>query len=349
MVTRHPENPLLTPDDVPPSRSNFEVQGVFNAGAARVGKKTVLVLRVSERPRTPRRGVLRVPSLRFRNSRPSLAVATMSLRDSRYDFSEPSVVRQRNESRTVVSLTSLSHLRLAWSDDGVHFRVDRRPWIFPTTREEAWGCEDARVTKIGDTYWVNYTAVSDLGISTALVSTKHFEAVHRHGVIFAPANRDVTIFPRKIAGTYACFHRPMPGYIGETGIWYASSPDLRAWGSHRPVASPRPGRWDGQKIGGGAPPIRTKGGWLSIYHGVDDRKRYSLGALLTDLKDPWRVLARSTRPLLEPTTLYERRGFVPNVCFTCGAVERDSALWVYYGGADRVVALATIPITDILK
>ncbi len=349
MLARHPRNPLLTPSDIPPSRPSFEVLGVFNAGATLVGKNTLLVLRVSERPRARKGQTIRIPWLQFRKGRPRLTGTTLSTNDRRYDFSEPAVVWTKEEPRKIVYLTSLSHLRRAWSDDGIHFRVEPRPWIFPGTREEAWGCEDARVTKIGTRYWVNYTAVSDLGISTALASTKDFHAVERHGIILPPANRDMTVFPERSRRAYAAFHRPMPAYIGDAAIWYAESPDLRHWGDHRVVAGPRPGRWDGNTIGSGAPPIRTPAGWLSIYHGVDVQRRYSLGALLTDLRKPWNVLARSRAPLLAPTAAYERRGFVPNVCFTCGAVVRGRDLWIYYGAADRVIALATVPVREVLR
>ncbi|TSC72000.1 MAG: hypothetical protein G01um101438_760 [Parcubacteria group bacterium Gr01-1014_38] len=349
IVTRHSENPLLTPENVRPSQPDFEVHGVFNAGAARVGKKTVLVLRISERPKSRAKDIIRIPALTFVKNRPKLSFTDLSLKDPRYDFSEFSVVWTTKPPRVIRYLTSLSHLRLAWSEDGVRFRIESHPWLFPHTREEAWGCEDARVTQIGKTYRVNYTAVSDLGIATALASTRTFQEPKRHGVIIAPANRDVTIFPEKISGKYAAHHRPMPAYIGGTNIWYASSPDFLHWGDHRFVAGPRPGLWDGEKIGGGAPPIRTPKGWLSIYHGVDRKNRYSLGALLTDLKQPWKILARSRRPLLAPTAPYERRGFVSNVCFTCGAVERNGDLWIYYGAADRVIALANAPIRDIVQ
>lgn len=350
MLKRHPANPLITPEDVRPSHPDFEVVGVFNAGATIVRGKTVLVLRVAERPRTGTRATVVIPHVVLTRGKPRLILKRISRTDRRYNFSDPRVVTSAGvPGRTVRFLTSISHLRLAWSDDGIRFRVEPRPWLFPAVPEEAWGCEDARVTKIGNTSWVNYTAVSDRGISTALASTQSFRVARRHGVIFAPANRDVTIFPEKIGGSYAAHHRPMPTYIGEDSIWYAESPDLLHWGRHRFVAGPRPGLWDGWKIGGGAPPIRTKNGWLSIYHGVDRKTRYRLGGLLTDLKEPWRVLARSRQPLLEPTAPYERRGFFPNVCFTCGAVVRNGNLWVYYGAGDRSMALATVPLRVVLQ
>lgn len=291
-----------------------------------------------------------IPNLIFTDEGPVVEVKTFSKSDTQYDFSDPRVVFKTHDNhKSIIGLTSLSHQRLAWSDDGIHFEVEKVPWLFPATPEEAWGCEDARITKIDETYWINYTAVSDLGIATALASTNNFVDIERQGIIFSPPNRDVVIFPEKIDGKYVAFHRPMPTNLGSQNIWYADSPDLVRWGNHKVVASPRPGLWDGQKIGGGAPPILTAEGWLSIYHGVDKDERYSLGALLTDRNEPWKVIGRSQSPLLEPEAPYEQVGLFPNVCFTCGAIQRQDELWLYYGAADKVLALGIAKIQDILQ
>src|SRR6185295_9568979 len=101
-----------------------------------------------------------------------------------------------------------------------------------------------RITQLDDTYWITYTAVSQYGIGTGLASTTDFRTFARHGIIFPPNNRDVTIFPEKIHGRYAALHRPMPAGLGEVAIWWATSADLFAWGDHRPVASARAGSWD---------------------------------------------------------------------------------------------------------
>lgn len=99
--------------------------------------------------------------------------------------------------------------------------------------------------------------------------------------------------------------------------------------------------WDARKSGGGAPLIKTERGWLEIYHGVDADQRYCLGALLLDLNDPTKILAKSPVPLLEPAASYELEGFFGNVVFTCGALIRDEVLHVWYGAADECTALAT--------
>ena len=107
--------------------------------------------------------------------------------------------------------------------------------------------------------------------------------------------------------------------------------------------------WEYFKIGGGAPPIKTEKGWLLIYHGVDAQMRYRLGVALLDLKDPGKVIARYNKPFFEPETEYEINGVVPNVTFTCGAVTIDDTLYLYYGGADTVIGVATAKIKDVLK
>jgi predicted GH43/DUF377 family glycosyl hydrolase len=251
-------------------------------------------------------------------------------------------------------LTSISHLRVARSADGVRFTVDPAPAMAAATELEAFGIEDPRITPIDGTYWINYTAVSPYGIATALASTRDFRTFERHGVIFPPPNRDVTIFPEQIGGRYAALHRPMPEGIGEPAIWLGRSDDLLAWGGHRLVAAARPGAWDDAKVGGGAVPfrVRTGGadGWLAVYHGVSRAPlAYSLGALLLDPTDPGAVLARSREPVLAPEAPYERAGFFGHVVFTCGLLAEGDLVRVYYGAADGVTAVADLSLDEIVR
>jgi predicted GH43/DUF377 family glycosyl hydrolase len=252
-------------------------------------------------------------------------------------------------------LTSISHLRLARSMDGIRFSVAPTPAMKPATRYEAYGIEDPRITAIGGTFWINYTAVSSYGIATALASTGDFATFERHGVIFPPDNRDVAIFPEKIGGRFVALHRPMPSGDGlaKPAIWAASSPDLFSWGNHRLVASERAGKWDNEKIGGGAVPFRVNAGgrdaWLAIYHGVTASPlTYSLGALLLDGDDPALVIGRSREPILRPEAKYEREGFFGGVVFTCGVLNEGDLVRIYYGAADGVVAVADLSLESIL-
>ncbi|MBN1967716.1 MAG: glycoside hydrolase family 130 protein, partial [Anaerolineae bacterium] len=245
-------------------------------------------------------------------------------------------------------LTSFSHLRLARSTDGVRFTVEPQPWVTPELPFESFGMEDARITCLGDTFYVNYTAVSPHGIATSLITTPDFVHVQRLGLMFPPANRDVTIFPRRIDGHYACYHRPMPGMFGTMGIWLATSPDMQYWGQHQTVLQTRMTGWDTGRVGGGAPPIWTEQGWLSIYHAADERDHYRLGAFLTPHDEPGRIVAATEGAILEPQAPYETDGFFGNVVFTCGALVIDGVLRVYYGAADECIALAEVPLAALL-
>jgi len=110
--------------------------------------------------------------------------------------------------------------------------------------------------------------------------------------------------------------------------------------------------WDGLKGGTGAPPIRTEKGWLLIYHGVKEESCghfvYRLGLALLDLDDPRRLLARSSDWVFAPEMEYEQRGLVPDAVYTCGALEREGEIWMYYGGADTVIGLAIARTPDLL-
>jgi predicted GH43/DUF377 family glycosyl hydrolase len=111
----------------------------------------------------------------------------------------------------------------------------------------------------------------------------------------------------------------------------------------------RKGWWDSKKVGAAAPPIKTKAGWILLYHGLSDDNIYRVGAVLLDLKNPLKILGRTTDPILEPETSYEKEGLVPNVVFPCGVVALKGRLFVYYGCADRVVGVATLKINKLLK
>ncbi len=343
MFTRHPLNPLLQPHDVPPSRAGWQVIGAFNAGAAQFGDETILLVRVAERPEPVDADWIECPYL---DATGQIAFQRILRGDPDWDTRDPRLIRHRRSS--AVYLTSLSHIRRARSRDGVHFSIDPQPWLFASTPLESFGVEDPRVTRIDDAYAVNYTAVSPQGIATALATTPDFEQVERRGIIFPPSNRDVTLFPERIGGQYAAYHRPMPGEFGRYSMWLATSPDLVHWGDHRLVLEGA-GGWETGRVGGGAPPIRTPEGWLVIYHAADQQQRYCLGAFLAAHDDPGHILARTAKPILAPETAYETAGFFGNVVFTCGAVLADGVVRLYYGASDDRIALAEAPLDAVLE
>lgn len=344
LFCRSSANPLISPENVRASRADLEVAGTFNAGAALHNGETILLLRVSERPADRDDGIIRCPHI----SETGEFVITEVRRDDRkWDTTDPRKIWHRSDGGLL--LTSISHLRLARSTDGVSFSVDDHPWLAPSTEYERFGVEDARITNIDGRYYVNFTAVSPHGIATELVSTDDFVEIRRHGLMFPPANRDVVIFPEKIHGRFFCYHRPMPWGFGGLNIWGASSPDLLCWGDHQIVLAGEARDSRGGRIGGGAPPIRTDRGWLSFYHSADQSNRYCMNAYLTPLDDPYRIIADSTSPVIEPEAPYETDGFFPNVVFACGAIQTGEVVRLYYGAADERIAMAEARIDEVLE
>ncbi|MDO8794441.1 MAG: glycoside hydrolase family 130 protein [Vicinamibacterales bacterium] len=331
---------------VRPSRPDLEVVGVFNPGVIRHEGEILLLLRVAEAPPASV-GEVAAPVYDVDSGR--LEIRKWSRDAAGVDATDPRVVVV--DGRTW--LTSISHLRIARSKDGIRFEVEHAIAMSPATAYESFGIEDPRITLLDDTYWINYTAVSPYGVSTALASTRDFKTFERHGIIFPPSNKDVTIFPEKIGGRYASLHRPLLDGFERPAIWTASSPDLISWGSHRFVAAARDDSWDDAKIGGGAVPFRVRAGnhdgWLAVYHGVTGSPpAYSLGALLLDAADPARVIARSHEPILKPEAAYERDGFFSGVVFTCGLLAEEDLVRIYYGAADGVTAVADLSLDEIL-
>lgn len=348
-VSRAPENPIITPGIVPPSRPDLEVVGVFNAAAARHEGETVLLLRIAEAPSDLHPDEVGAPV--FDVNTGTIEVKRWPRSTKGLNLTDPRMIGIDDRE----FLTSISHLRVARSTDGIHFELAKYPAMVPATAYEAYGMEDPRITDIDGTYWINYTAVSSLGIATALASTRDFKVFERHGIIFPPDNRDVTIFPEKIGGQFAALHRPMPSGAGlaKPAIWAARSSDMRSWGSHEFVAEAREGHWDDARIGGGAVPFRVHVGgrdaWLAIYHGVSSSPfEYSLGALALEIHDPTRVMGRSREPIMRPDARYEREGFFGGVVFTCGAVVDGDRVRIYYGAADGVTAVADLSLAEIL-
>ncbi|MGD8239635.1 MAG: glycosidase, partial [Armatimonadota bacterium] len=191
--------------------------------------------------------------------------------------------------------------------------------------------------------------IPPLGASyTGLLRSKDLRSFAAEGVLTPEGldDRDGVLFPEKINGQYVMLHRPSawtgPGYgADKPSMWLAFSEDLRTWdygsGDQYLLMGPQDGApWEEQKIGAGPPPIKTEAGWLVIYHGVDGRHVYQMGAALLDLHDPMKVLARTREPLLEPELEWERVGIIPNVVFPTAAVwEEGRELLIYYGAADR--------------
>jgi beta-1,2-mannobiose phosphorylase / 1,2-beta-oligomannan phosphorylase len=353
-VWRAPENPIIRPEDVKPLREDFEVIGVFNAGVARYHDEVVLLLRVAERPIDNRKEAVFCPI--YDPATDEIILRPFAWDDPRNDFSDPRLIVTRTPipgnqgpaARAAIEtyLTSISHLRLARSRDGIRFEIADAPALQAANRYETFGIEDPRVTQIDGTYYIAYVGVSPAGVTTCLASTRDFQSFERHGVIFHPDNKDVALLPERIGGRYYALHRPHSSLFLRNDIWVAESPDLVCWGNHRHLIGTRDGFWDETRIGASAVPFRIGEGWLEVYHGANRSHRYCLGAVLLDAERPWEVLARSENPLFEPDADYERAGFFGGVVFSCGLLFEDRTLKVYYGAADTSICYAEIPLAD---
>lgn len=338
---RFGDNPILIPADVPPTRSDFVVESLLNPGAFVYQDRVGLLIRVCERP--PQEPGWAIVPIVDPDAADKVRILRFPTDDPRYAGGDPRLFRFEGETY----LTTLSHLRLAWSSDGHRFDVETAPALVGEGELERYGIEDCRVSLIDGEYHLTYSAVSSAGVGVGLITTRDWKHYTRRGMVIAPANKDAAILEQKVNDQYVMLHRPSGVTLGGNYIWLARSPDLIHWGEHQCMLRTRPGMWDSSRIGAGAAPILTEEGWLEIYHGADDKHRYSLGAVLFDATDG-RVIARSKQPLLEPDEHYETTGFFSNVVFTNGHVVRGDQLTVYYGAADTVICGVDFSIKEIL-
>jgi predicted GH43/DUF377 family glycosyl hydrolase len=338
----------MRPEDVPPSRSDWEVIGVFNPGIAVVGGRVMLLVRVAERPRERRAGYFALPRWD----------ATRGFIVDWVDECDVEVVDSRLiriKSTGLVRLTFVSHLRLARYTPGATVELVDDVRLEPVAEWEEFGLEDPRITRIGDHYWMTYVAVSRHGPATALASTSDFCQFERHGIIFPPENKDVVLFPEQVGGQYVALHRPTAATpFSRPAMWLARSDDLVHWGKHERLFSGA-SVWEDGRVGAGSPPIRAADGWLEIYHGnrrpvkTGEVGCYQAAAMLLDADNPARILRHSVAPILATSEPYERSGFVPDVVFPTGVTQHDDTLAVYYGAADTCTAVAQTSLSGLIE
>ncbi len=277
-----------------------------------------------------------------------------------------------------IGLGDMSTLGYARSDDGYnisersfkpifahkHSHFSRPPhdsFFYSSGGGGNGGAEDPRITKIGDMLYMTYTAFNGWGsVRIGLTSITLEDFLHKRWnkwklpVLISPPgeiHKNWVIFPEKINGKYAVWHSFSPKILIDyfdslnelDGTKFIQSNNIR------PIDPSR--TWDSWFRGIGSAPIKTKYGWLVIYHAMDHRNpdRYRMGALILDLKDPTKILYRSNKPILEPKSFYENEGLKWGVVYSCGAVVKDGDLFVYYGGADMVCAVATANLDLFLK
>lgn len=235
------------------------------------------------------------------------------------------------------------------------------PGIYVSGGGGMGGCEDPRLTRIDDTVYITYVAYdgrTQPRVALSSISFKDFLAKQwtwGKPVLISPphiVDKNACLLPEKIDGKYVIFHRIFPNILidfvndlnfdGKTR-WLTGQYEIPV----RTLSSD----WDSRKVGCGPPPLRTKDGWLLIYQAVGNHGdyRYKIGAMLLDLKDPTKVLARSREPILEPDMWYENEGWKSGVVYPCGAAIIGKRLFVYYGGADTVVCVASVELNGFLE
>lgn len=277
---------------------------------------------------------------------------------------------------------------LATSKNGVDFiRSSNDPVFSPSENGPDMGAvEDPRIVKFGEEYYITYAYrpyppgqywkfghdeinLPDCGpnapavlkkniANSGLLLTKDFKNFRRLGRITQSNldDRDVILFPEKINGKYAMLHRPKEWIGAEYGcnypsIWIRYSTDLMVWEEPSTLLlDGKENTWE-EKIGGSTPPLKTKDGWLVIYHGVENGGQgyYRVGAALLDLEEPSMVKGRLNDWVMEPEHDYEIDGFYKGCVFPTGNMIIEDTLYVYYGAADRFVGLATCNINELLK
>lgn len=258
-----------------------------------------------------------------------------------------------------------SSLGYASSRDGFHINerlsepvyVPREDFEMKKISNGNSGCEDPRITKIGKEIYICYTAYDSVNpprVAISSIKQKDFLAKKWNWskpILITPAgvdDKDACILPTKFKDGYFILHRLDNEVCGD----YIKSLHFKNEMVDRCIRifAPRINSWDSAKVGITAPPIKTKYGWLLLYHGVSkSHNTYRVGAILLNLKDPTIVISRLTDPIFAPYEDYEKNGVVDNVVFPCGMVVKNKNLYVYYGGGDKVIGVARAKLGNILK
>jgi beta-1,4-mannooligosaccharide/beta-1,4-mannosyl-N-acetylglucosamine phosphorylase len=311
VLSRHPANPILTPQDLA-----YPSSLVFNAGVTRWQGRYVMA---------------------FRNDyggQPG---------ENRFDG---------------------TNIGLAFSDDGIRWTPNSKPWIEWST-DEIKRVYDPRLTVIEGRCYLCFAVDTHHGIRGGIAVTDDFD----HWEVLSlslPDNRNMVLFPEKRDGKFMRLERPFSiygrGKPEHFDLWFSDSPDAAYWGNHQLVLGAEEVPWANCKIGPGAPPVKTRAGWLTTFHAVFKHegvelpawhggwnKEYTAGIMLLDENEPWKIKGMSSQPLLSPEADYELNGFRGSVIFPGGMILEDSGeVKIYFGAADSVECLATANVEDLI-
>ncbi len=271
----------------------------------------------------------------------------------------------------------VSSIGYATSRDGEIFERFQKPVLKPEQPYESNGLEDPRVVKVGDTYFMTYTAFDGKVARLCIATSRDLRNWEKHGKVFQSWDwcKAGALFPEMIGDQYWML-------FGDRNIWLAHSNDGLEWQPiQNPLLSSRQEKYfDDYFVEMGPPPIKTKKGWLVFYHGVNRKNVYRLGFLVLDYNDPTKIVFRVSGTIFEPQEPYEligvvdilpggwkamekmskqelqqfitkneSKGKMPRVVFVCGAVLVGEQIRIYYGASDMVVCTATADLDDILN
>ncbi len=361
---------LLKPEDFKPSSDKFEVLGVLNPGAGCLKNGNIVLY-------------VRIIEQLIKNRDSEYFYSPRFVGEERFSIKIDKFKKELVTSCTNIDfcfedgtrrLTYISHLRRVILDkDGIKIlKIEQKPSFYGLSWDAELGVEDPRITKIGDVYSMTYVALSRKeNISTSLALSNDGINWYRRGIIFEEQNKDVVLFPNKINGRFVAFGRPEGSFIFTTPhIWVAYSKDLEYWGKpkalsflEKEVAFAR--------SGAGPPPIKTKDGWLLIFHAVTEKYKrgfitsfkkifgfknkpycsYSVWAALFDLKNPEKLIALSSGPIISPKGRKAKSFEDKLVIFPTGLIEcaDNQEILLYSGIGDRFIGVNRLKIDEIIK
>jgi beta-1,2-mannobiose phosphorylase / 1,2-beta-oligomannan phosphorylase len=369
------EKILVRPSDIKPSSEKFEILSVMNPGVNRLKNgDVILYVRVIERlKKWEDKNYCYSPRyVGKKNNQFKIKIDKFSKKSIR-DFNEVAFEFKNGTKR----LTFISHFRKVILDKkGEKIKsMDNKPSFFGLSWDGELGVEDARITKIGDLYVMTYVSLSkEDNISTSYAISNDCLSWYRRGIIFKEQNKDVVLFPEMIEKRYVAFNRPEGNFqFSPPHIWISFSKDLEHWGDSDSVRITQEGQWDYGRIGAGPPPIKTKDGWLLIYHAVREKKEdaknegifkkifahekinmtyYYASAALFDLNNPKKILKKAHKPILSPTKKHQKSLFEDKrVIFPTGMVvnENKKEVLIYSGAGDGVTTFRKILISEIME
>lgn len=257
-----------------------------------------------------------------------------------------------------------TNIGVAFSDDGMTWKPEPKPWIEWKT-DEISRAYDPRITVIDGRCYICFAVDSTHGIRGGVAVTDDFSKWEVLSMS-APDNRNMVLFPERLNGKFMRLERPFPiygrGKPEAFDLWFSDSPDCAYWGNTQLVLGSEQVPWVNSKIGPGAPPVKTRAGWLTAFHAVNTDKSvelpawhknwfktYTIGLMLLDLENPAKIVGMAKTPLMEPVTDYEKTGFRGNVLFPGGMIlEQSGEVKIYYGAADTVECLATAHVDDLI-